>query len=169
MAGSGPVQILCHCAYRWNSARSIGSRRGDRESGQVVARLVDEDSSLAVQRAHDKVIEQEAILNVEKAELQAALTEWENPIERQRAVDIGEAQVAETKATLQQIASEIAMDQSQTSSTPSQHDRAVGLHSSGAISEQEFVRLSFATRRTGFKNSFPSEQTCRNQRACSQT
>lgn len=110
-------------------------------AGQVVARLVDEDSSLAAQRAHDKVIEQEAMVNVEKAELQAALTEWENPIERQRAVDMGEAQLAETKATLQQIASEITMEESNLEHAKSQHDRAVGLHSSGAISAQEFVRL----------------------------
>lgn len=110
-------------------------------SGQVVVRLVDEDARLAVQRASDKAMELEAALNAEKAELQAAVTEWENPIERQRAVDIGEAQLAETKATLDQIASEIAMEESNLEHAKSQHDRAMGLHVSGAISEQEFVRL----------------------------
>ncbi|MBI5252254.1 MAG: efflux RND transporter periplasmic adaptor subunit [Desulfomonile tiedjei] len=110
-------------------------------AGQVVVRLVDEDSHLMVQRAKDRVIELEATLAAEKADLQAAVTEWENPTERQLAVDIASAQLAETRATLEQIASEIAMEESNLEHAKSQHDRALGLHASGVISEQEFVRL----------------------------
>lgn len=108
---------------------------------QVVVRLVDEDSRLAVQRAEDKVKELEAMLSIEKAELQAARSEWDSPIERKRAVDVGEAQLAEARATLDQISSEITMEESNLEHARSQHDRAVALHGSGAISEQEFIRF----------------------------
>ncbi len=87
------------------------------------------------------MIELEATLEAERAELQSAEAEWENPVERERAVNIGEAQVAEAKATLEQIASEITMEESNLEHAKSQYDRAVGLHTSGTISEQEFVRL----------------------------
>ncbi len=55
-------------------------------------------------------------------------------------MDIGEAQVAETKATLQQIASEIAMEES-TSSTPKASMIGRGIALIGSDLEQEFVRL----------------------------
>jgi len=111
------------------------------KQGQVVVRLVDEDARLAVQRAHDKVKELEATLALEQAELTAATTEWENPVERKRAVAVAKARVAESKATLEQIAAETAMEESNLEHSKSQYDRAKGLRSSGAVSEQEFIRL----------------------------
>ncbi len=111
------------------------------QQGQVVARLVDDDARLAVQRAQAKVEELEATLRVEGAELQAAMTDWENPVERKRAIDVGEAQLAEAKATLEQILAEISVEESNLEHARSQYDRAVGLHSSGALSDQEFIRL----------------------------
>lgn len=109
--------------------------------GQVVARLVDEDARLTVKRAEDKVKELEAKLAAERAELLAAQTEWENPTERKRAIEVGEAQLAEAKATLEQLSADIATEESQSEHTKSQYDRSVGLRESGAISDQEFIRL----------------------------
>jgi HlyD family secretion protein len=109
--------------------------------GQVVARLVDEDARLEAHRAEDRVKELEATLTVERAELHAAQVEWENPVERKRAIEMGEAQLAESKAAQQQIAEEIAAEESTLEHAKSQFDRSVGLHESGAISDQEFIRL----------------------------
>lgn len=111
------------------------------KQGQVVVRLVDEDARLAVQRAQDKVKELEAALEAERAELTAAGTEWENPVEQKRAVAVAKARVAESRATLEQIAAEIAVEESNLEHAKSQYDRAVGLRTSGAVSEQEFIRL----------------------------
>ncbi len=109
--------------------------------GQVVVRLVNEDARLAAQRAKHKVKELEATVALEKAELQAATTEWENPVERTRAVAASQAQLAESKATLEQVSSEIAVEDSNLEHSRSQYDRSVALKESGSISEQEFVRL----------------------------
>jgi HlyD family secretion protein len=109
--------------------------------GQVVARLVDEDARLAMQRAEDRVKELEATLAVERAELHAAQVEWENPVERKRAIEMGEAQLAESKAARRQIAEEIAAEEATLEHAKSQYDRSIGLRESGAISDQEFIRL----------------------------
>ncbi|MDQ7784693.1 MAG: efflux RND transporter periplasmic adaptor subunit [Desulfomonilaceae bacterium] len=111
------------------------------KQGQVAARLVDEDARLAARRAQDKVKELEAVLAAERAELAAAETEWKNPVERTRAVAVAKARVAESKATLKQIASEIAVEESNLEHSKSQYDRGVALRSSGSVSEQEFIRL----------------------------
>ncbi len=111
------------------------------KQGQVVVRLVDEDARLAAQRARDKVKELEATLVAQRAELSAARTQWEHPVERQRAVEVAKARVAESRATLEQMAAEIAVEESNLENTKSQYDRAIGLRSSGAVSEQEFIRL----------------------------
>ena len=109
--------------------------------GQVVARLVDEDARLEMQRTEDRVKELEATLAAERAELHAAQVEWENPVERKRAIEMGEAQLAESKAAQQQIAEEIAAEEATLEHAKSQYDRSIGLRESGAISDQEFIRL----------------------------
>jgi RND family efflux transporter MFP subunit len=111
------------------------------KQGQVVARLVDEDAQLALRRAEDRLKETEAVLAAETAETTAALAEWENPIERRRSVTVAEAQLGENKAVIEQVAAEITVEESNLEHARSQYDRAVGLHASGAMPEQEFVRL----------------------------
>ena len=58
------------------------------EEGQVVARLVDDDASLALARAEADLAVGRARLDVAGAELAAAETDWEHPVERERAVGI---------------------------------------------------------------------------------
>jgi len=110
-------------------------------AGQVVARLVDDDARLAVERAKAKIREQEASLSAMRAELAAAKTDWENPVERRRAVDVSAAQLAEAQATLEQLVAEIALDESKLEHARSDYERRVGLHGSGAISDSEMIRF----------------------------
>lgn len=109
--------------------------------GQVVARLVDEDAQLAVQRARDRVKEAEAKLKTEQAELQAAKTVWENPVDRRRTIAVGKALLQESRATLKQVASEISMHEHKLADVKSRYDRALALHESKTVSEQEFIRV----------------------------
>ncbi|MEW6529309.1 MAG: efflux RND transporter periplasmic adaptor subunit [Thermodesulfobacteriota bacterium] len=111
------------------------------KAGQVVVRLVDDDARLAVERAEAKVREHDASLSAMRAELAAAKTDWENPVERKRAVDVSAAQLAEAQATLEQLAAEIAMDESKLEHARSDYERRVGLHGSGSISDSEMVRF----------------------------
>ncbi len=59
--------------------------------GQVVATMVDDDARLAAERA-------EAELAAAEARLQAAKTEWANPVARRRRVAVHRANLAETRA-----------------------------------------------------------------------
>lgn len=107
---------------------------------QVVVRLVDEDAKLALKRAEAKVQELTGILDAARAELAAATTDWDNPVERQRAVDTATAQLAESLATHRQLSAEIIEDESRLENAKSDHDRASGLHESKSISDAEMIR-----------------------------
>ena len=72
-------------------------------AGDVVARLVDDDAKLALARA-------EAELKQRDAALRAAKTNWDNPVERTRAVAAAEGMVAETKAQLAQLGAEVTAE-----------------------------------------------------------
>jgi HlyD family secretion protein len=111
------------------------------QQGQIVVRLVDDDAKLAVEEAEAKVQELEAVLASAKADRTAAESDWENPVERQRAIDVGTAELAESRALLKQSEAEILMEESRLEHAKSDYDRAVPLHGSTAISESELVRL----------------------------
>lgn len=111
------------------------------KQGQIVVRLVDDDAKLAVEVAEAKVKELEAVLTSSEADLTAAEADWNNPVERQRAIDVGTAELAESRALRKQVIAEILMEESRLEHVKSDYDRAVPLHGSTAISESELVRL----------------------------
>lgn len=122
--------------------REVLVLEGERvQRDQVVARLVDEDARLAVERLAAQVRERDATLAAARADLLAAQTEWENPVERHKAVQMGTAQLAESKATLEQLSAEIVLEEAQLVHAKSDHDRRVGLYSSNSISDAEMVRF----------------------------
>ena len=63
------------------------------KAGQVVVKLVDDDAKLELARA-------EAELAEKQAALEAAQRQWDNPVERTRAVAAAEAMTAEVQAAL---------------------------------------------------------------------
>jgi len=110
------------------------------EQNQVVARLVDDNARLALQRARAEVQELEAALESARAALDAAKTDWENPVERIHAVQAAEAELRESRATLNQVIADLAVEEALLVKVKTDHDRAVPLRASGAISDSEFVR-----------------------------
>lgn len=77
---------------------------GDRvEAGQLVARLVSEDAELALARAQAQLASEEARLASAQAEVTAARADWENPVERDRAVASTHASLAEARAELARL------------------------------------------------------------------
>lgn len=110
------------------------------KAGQVVVRLVDEDARLAVQSAESKVKELSALLDVARAELVAAQSAWENPVERKRAIEVSEARLAESRATLDKVAADIEEEVANLERVKSDYDRGKALHASKSISESELIR-----------------------------
>ena len=70
------------------------------KKGDPVARMVPDDAKLAADRA-------QAELDLRKADLAAAQTEWDNLVERKRAVAVAEAMLLEGRAELAQIDAQI--------------------------------------------------------------
>ena len=70
------------------------------KTGQVVARLVADDAKLALAKA-------EAELAVRRAALKAAKNTWDNPVERERAVQVAQAMLDEAKAELEKLPADL--------------------------------------------------------------
>jgi RND family efflux transporter MFP subunit len=81
------------------------------EAGQIVARLVAEDAELALAASAADLATAEGHLAVVEADVRAARTDWENPVERQRAVSVWQAALAETEAELVQLPALVDVEQ----------------------------------------------------------
>jgi len=79
---------------------------GDRvEKGQIVATLVAEDSELRLARAEADLDVARAELGLAEAELVAAQRDWDELVDRTRAIETAKAEVAEAEAELAQLPS----------------------------------------------------------------
>ncbi len=118
---------------------SIGSRRGDRESGPGGRTSRGRRFKPCMQRAHDKVIEQEAILNVEKANCRLRLRSGRTRLSVNERWTSAKAHGGDESNTAADSL-EIAM-KSQTSSTPRAGMIGPWDCTHRERLEQEFVRL----------------------------
>lgn len=75
------------------------------QQGDVVARLVADDSEIRLRRAEANLAMSEASLQSASAEQEAAERAWADPIELDRAVEAGHASVAEVEAEIAQLPS----------------------------------------------------------------
>jgi len=113
---------------------------GDRvERGQVVARLVPDDARLALRAAEAELREAHADLAAAKADLDAARTRWENPIERERAVGVSRARLAEIQAELAQLPSLIEAERATADRLREESKRAREAQQRGAATEIEVI------------------------------
>lgn len=114
---------------------------GERVSaGQVVARLVDADAQLAVQRAEAEVRERESALLAAKAGLNAAQRTWDNPVELRRALAFKEAEAAEKRAELRRWPAQVAAEEAKMKSLQAEYERLTPIHAKGQASEIEYIR-----------------------------
>ncbi len=103
---------------------SVAVLEGDRvEAGQVVARLVSEDSRLRLRSAESALARARAVLSDAEAERRAAGLNWEHPIGLERAVDASRAALAEAQADLDRLPSLLASAEATLVSLEEQRDR----------------------------------------------
>ena len=106
------------------------------KAGDVVARLIDDDAKLSVQKA-------EADVAAKQAELTAAQNEWDNPIERQRAVAASRAALDETRAEAAKIEADVAAENARAAEMEDLAVRLAKLVNVRAAAEQELISLRF--------------------------
>jgi len=109
------------------------------EKGQIVARLVEDDAALALARAEADLATGRALLGASEAERAAAQTDWDNPVERERAVGVWSASLAETEAELAQLPSLIEADRAVLERLREEHARAMKAFESGASNDFEVL------------------------------
>ncbi|HEV2296051.1 MAG TPA: efflux RND transporter periplasmic adaptor subunit [Tepidisphaeraceae bacterium] len=111
------------------------------KTGDIVARLVADDAQLALARADAELKQQEAALG-------AAQADWDNPVERTRAVATAEGMVAETRAQLEQLGAEVAAETARADELRDQLQRNQRLFEQNAATETEVVqtRLQLAAQ-----------------------
>ena len=107
--------------------------------GQVVARLVDQDARLALARAEAEVRSREAELNVNRAALAAAQSDWEHLIERTKAAAAAEAGLAAARAELDRLPSQVAVEEARLAEITDRFNRIEQTASTGASTEVELA------------------------------
>ncbi|MEX2216870.1 MAG: efflux RND transporter periplasmic adaptor subunit [Phycisphaeraceae bacterium] len=96
------------------------------KKNDVVARMVPDDARLAAARA-------QAELDLRHADLTAAQTEWDNPVDRNRAVAVAEAMLLEGRAELAQIDAQIVEQRAKLAEAEVNYARLKNLSANAAI------------------------------------
>ena len=111
------------------------------EPNQVVARLIDADARLALERVAAQLDESEAAQAVAQADLDAAQREWDNPVELQRKNATLDAELAEKQAELARWPAELEAETSLAQYKEAEFERIKPLFEIGQASQIEFVRV----------------------------
>ena len=104
--------------------------------GQVVVRMIDDDARLAVDMTKAQVEDTRAQYSVAQANLIAAQSDWDNPIEQDRAVAVGQASLQQAMAEKRQLESEIAMHKATLEGLTDNHQRLSALLPNAAAEQQ---------------------------------
>ncbi len=134
-----PFSVTC-AALADGVVESIDVLEGDRVvRGDVVARLVSEDAELRLAGAEAALAGARAELALREAELRAAQTDWEQPVELERAVGVARAAVAESRAELARLPSLIDAERAALVRLEEELARVVASEAQGVATDIELI------------------------------
>lgn len=107
--------------------------------GQVLARLIADDALLALDRATADFQVRKAMVAETRARLDAAQTDWDNPVERIRNMSVAEARLKESHAELGQLEAEVRVAKADLERLQSDNDRIAPLGATRVVSDSEVV------------------------------
>lgn len=110
-------------------------------AGQVVARMVDDDARLACAAAIADRRQRQAELQSARAARAAAKQDWENPVERTRAVEAAEAMLAGARGELERLPAEVAADTARLKELEDVARRALEAGDAASASERVQAKL----------------------------
>lgn len=111
-------------------------------TGQVVARLVDEDARIALDLAEARLAESNAALIVAESLLNEAQQNWDHPIELTRRLETAKANLAEKEAELARWPSELAREEARAVYLAAEAERIATLRGSGDSAQIENIRAA---------------------------
>ena len=112
------------------------------KAGDIVATLIDDDARLALAQAQAELQRRQAELPLYQAALNAAQTNWDQPIDRDQAVAVNQAKLQESQAELDRLSSEISMHQAKLAELEDSHQRLLALLPN-ASAELEVKKMQF--------------------------
>lgn len=134
-----PYYIAC-TALADGVVESIFVLEGDAvRQGQVVAKLVAEDSALRLAHAESSLAHAQSEFALAQAELSAAEENWNEPIEQERAVESGEAALEESRAELELLPSQIDAERARLVELEEEHERISRSREVDAVNELEVI------------------------------
>jgi RND family efflux transporter MFP subunit len=116
------------------------------KAGQVVVRLIDDDAKLALSRAEADLAAREGERDAAAAALTAARRDWDNPVERTRAVQTAEAMVAQAKAELDRLPVDVEAEQARLDELSDLLRRTEANVARNAVGEGELVQVRLRTK-----------------------
>lgn len=120
--------------------KSIDVLEGDKvNKGQVIARMIDDDSKLRVQQAEAELATAQSDVLSAQATLTAAQQNWNEPIALERAFETSQAAVAEAQAELAQLPALIQEAQAESQRFDEELELIEESHAANAASETELI------------------------------
>lgn len=116
------------------------------KAGQVVARMVDDDAKLALDRAEADLVAREGERDAAAAALVAAQRDWDNPVERVRAAQTAEAMLAQASAELERLPIDIEAEQARLDELADLLRRTEANVARNAVGEGELVQVRLRTK-----------------------
>jgi RND family efflux transporter MFP subunit len=116
------------------------------KAGQVVARMVDDDAKLALDRAEADLVAREGERDAAAAALAAAQRDWDNPVERVRAAQTAEAMLAQASAELERLPIDIEAEQARLDELADLLRRTEANVARNAVGEGELVQVRLRTK-----------------------
>lgn len=113
------------------------------EVGQVVARLIDEDARLELQRAEAEVKSAEAALAEARAAHDAAQRDWDNPVDLTRKAAAARAGLEKAEAMLAQWPAEVAAAEAMAQDKNAEYERIARLGEQASEIETIRSRLQY--------------------------
>jgi RND family efflux transporter MFP subunit len=111
------------------------------KAGQVVVRLIDDDAKLALSRAEADLAAREGERDAAAAALHAAQRDWDNPVERTRAVRTADAMLAQANAELERLPVDIEAEQARLDELSDLLRRTEANVARNAVGEGELVQV----------------------------
>lgn len=111
------------------------------KKGSVVARLVEDDARLALDRASADLAIAEAERGAATADLEASREVLAELVDRQQATAIAEAKLQGTRASLAQLAAEVTAEEAKLAALVDEHERKKELVTSGVVAAGKVARL----------------------------
>jgi RND family efflux transporter MFP subunit len=116
------------------------------KAGQVVVRLIEDDAKLALARAEADLASRESERDAAAAALDAAQRDWDNPVERTRAVQTAEAMLAQANAELDRLPVDVEAEQARLDELTDLLRRTEANVARNAVGEGELVQVRLRTK-----------------------